>query len=461
MGSVWSETIQIAPFAPQKQDIKTDVLVTGGGMAGILCAWTLHRAGVRCVLVEAKRVCGGTTENTTAKITAQHGLIFEKLIRTVGAEHARLYLQANLQAVELYREICQDIDCDFADCDNYIYSTQGRERLERELAALEKLGYAAKFVREVPLPMQTAGAICFERQAQFHPLKFLRAITKDLRIFENTEVLELRKGEARTNRGTIRAENIIVATHFPFLNKHGGYFLKMYQQRSYVLALKGAPPVGGMYLDGGENGLSFRDYGQYLLLGGGGHRTGMQGGGWQELRAFAQRHYPQAQIVSQWAAQDCMTLDGMPYIGQYGKRTPNLYAATGFGKWGMTSSMVAAQVLKDLVLGRQNPYAELFSPSRTMYKPQLARNAAHSALHLLKPTAPRCPHLGCALEYNAQEHSWDCPCHGSRFAADGTLLDNPATGGLKKPKTPPIDASNKLAKRSLLVLYLQHEEALT
>ncbi len=437
MDSIWSETERLDEFAPLKQDIKTDVLIIGGGIAGLLCAWELRCAGVPCVLIEAARICSGTTKNTTAKITAQHGLIYDRLIRTVGLENARLYLQANLQAVEAYRARCRTIDCDFADCDNFIYSRQDHAALERELSALERLGYAAKFMRELPLPIKTAGAVCFERQAQFHPLKFLRAVTKDLQIFENTKVLELGTGEARTNGGRIFAENIIVTTHFPFLNKHGGYFLKMYQQRSYVLALKGAPQVGGMYLDGAQGGLSFRDYGDLLLLGGGGHRTGMQGGGWQALRAFAAQAYPQARIVSQWAAQDCMTLDGMPYIGKYGKNTPNLYVATGFGKRGMTSAMVAAKLLTDLVLGRKNPYAALFSPARTMYKPQLAKNAAHSALHLLKPTAPRCPHLGCALEYNAQEHSWDCPCHGSRFTAEGKLLDNPATGDLRHQKKPP------------------------
>ena len=128
-----------------------------------------------------------------------------------------------------------------------------------------------------------------------------------------------------------------------------------------------------------------------------------------------------------------MSLDGVPYIGQYSSRTPGLFVATGFNKWGMTSSMAAAMLLSDLVQGRKNPYAQVFSPSRTALRPQLFSNMGKAAVHLLTPRSPRCPHMGCALKWNPQERSWDCPCHGSRFTEEGKLLDNPATGGLKEP----------------------------
>ena len=126
-----------------------------------------------------------------------------------------------------------------------------------------------------------------------------------------------------------------------------------------------------------------------------------------------------------------MTLDGVPYIGKYSKSTENLYVTTGFNKWGMTNALVSAGILRDMVLGMQNPYADVFSPSRSIFHPQLAINAAESIINLLTPTAPRCPHLGCALKYNKAEHSWDCPCHGSRFTEDGKLIDNPATDDKK------------------------------
>ncbi len=208
--------------------------------------------------------------------------------------------------------------------------------------------------------------------------------------------------------------------------------MKLYQHRSYVLALENAVNVQGMYVDEADAGLSFRNYDKYLLLGGGDHRTGKQGGGWRELHDFARAHYPQAQICCQWATQDCMSLDSVPYIGQYSKRTPDLYVITGFNKWGMTGAMAGAILLRDTLLDKAPDWAEVFSPSRSILHKQLLINAAESAFNLITPTAPRCPHMGCALKYNREEHSWDCPCHGSRFTKDGKLIDNPATGDLKE-----------------------------
>ena len=427
MDSVWTKTAALPRFEPLQGNLKTDVLIIGGGIAGLLCAFQLSQAGVDYILVEADRICSGITKNTTAKITSQHGLIYDRLIRTFGAEKARLYLEANQEALEQYRILCQKIDCGFEEKDSIVYSLNSRQKIEGELAALDKIGFHAEFKSDLPLPFPTAGAVCFPGQAQFHPLKFAAAIAGNLRIFEYTKVLELAPGKAVTSGGTVSAEKIIIATHFPILNKHGGYFIKLYQSRSYVTALANAPDINGMYVDEQEKGMSFRNYDGLLFLGGGSHRTGKKSSGWRELERFTLQHYPNSQETARWAAQDCMTLDGVPYIGQYSKTTPDLYTATGFNKWGMTSSMAAAILLKDLVMGKDNPYTALFSPSRTILRPQLAINGFESAVNLLTPTVPRCPHMGCALKYNAQERSWDCPCHGSRFEENGTLIDNPAT----------------------------------
>jgi hypothetical protein len=186
-----------------------------------------------------------------------------------------------------------------------------------------------------------------------------------------------------------------------------------------------------MYVDEAPKGLSFRNYGDLLLLGGGDHQTGKVGGGWPELLNFTKKYYPDCQKKYRWATQDCMTLDSVPYIGAYSGSTTDLYVATGFNKWGMTSSMLAAMILTDLVQERKNPYAEVFSPSRTILRPQLALNTVSAMINLLTPTTRRCPHMGCALKWNKLEHTWDCPCHGSRFTEEGTLIDNPATGNLK------------------------------
>ena len=430
--SVWETNVTMPEFPSLIHNLKTDVLIVGGGMAGLLCAHMLKQQGIDYTLVEGGRICGGITKDTTAKITSQHGLIYGKLLRMHGPETARKYWQANEAALQSYRKLAKSIDCDFEIKDNYIYSKDSPLPLREEMEALKDLGIPADLVEETELPIPVKGAIRFQNQAQFHPLKFAAELAKGLEIYEYTPVREFRGNQVMTDYGTIKAEKIIIATHFPMINKHGGYFLKLYQQRSYVLALENARPTDGMYLDEEENGLSFRSYGDMLLLGGGGHRTGKKGGGWDALRAFAQTHYPNAREVGCWATQDCMTLDGMPYIGRYGRRTPNLFVATGFNKWGMTSSMVTAMIFCDLVQGKENPYGSVFRPQRRMLRKQLLSNLLESSVNLLTPTTPRCPHLGCALKWNRQERSWDCPCHGSRFTETGYCINNPATGDLKR-----------------------------
>ena len=427
MNSVWTQTASLPSFEPLRGNIKTDVLIIGGGLAGLLCAYCLSQKNVDYVLVEADEICSGITKNTTAKITSQHGLIYDTLIRRFGVEKARLYLEANQKALCQYRNLCQGMDCDFEDRDAFVYTLNDRRKIERELEALRRLHFDATYEKTLPLPFPVAGAVRFPHQAQFHPLKFVAGIARKLRIYEHTKVRHLMPGKAVTSGGTIFADKIIIATHFPVLNKHGGYFIKLYQQRSYVLALKNAPVMNGMYRDENEKGFSFRQYQDLLLLGGGSHRSGKRSGSWRELEQFAKRCYPRAEVVGRWATQDCMTLDQVPYIGPYSKSTSHLFVATGFNKWGITSSMVAADILSDLVLGKPNPYTGVFDPSRSILHPQLFLNAAETTLNLLTPTVPRCPHMGCALKYNKAEHSWDCPCHGSRFSEDGKLIDNPAT----------------------------------
>ncbi len=427
MKSVWNNDTVHRRFKPLNGNKSTNVLIVGGGIAGILCAYQLKNAGVDCLLVEADTICGGVTGYTTAKITLGHSLIYDKLLTRFGQHKAKLYLAAQLHASNEYARLCRNIDCHYETKDSYVYSLNNRRKIENEIAALTLLGINAEFSNAPDIPFRTAGAVRLRDQAQFHPLKFLYTIAGDLPIFENTKVIEFSPHKVTTNRGVIRFQKLIVATHFPVFNKHGLYPVKLYQHRSYVLALKGAQTVNGMYVDEADTGLSFRNYGDLLLLGGGGHRTGKHGGCWNELERFADKYYPQAKIVDRWATQDCMTLDGIPYIGQYSQSTPHVYVATGFNKWGMTNAMVAAGILCDLVQGKQNPYAEVFSPSRSMLRPQLAANVWESTIGLLTPTAPRCPHLGCALKYNRAEHTWDCPCHGSRFTQNGKLINNPAT----------------------------------
>ena len=426
MDYLWMKNIEPPRFGALDGDAKTDVLVIGGGMAGILCALHLEEAGVAYMLVEGKTIGTGITKGTTAVLTAQHDALYRDIISRFGREKAKQYLEANLKAVERFRQLAQRIPCDFVESPSFMYALHDRDMMEDEAAAVQSLGFGAEFTTQTPLPYAVAGAVRFGGMAMFHPLKFLYGAAKDLAIWENTFVQRLKGTTAFTERGTIRAKKVIVATHFPFINSHGLYFMKLYQKRSFVLALKNAPDLGCTIMDAAENSVYLRNYDDLLLLGGGDHRTGKSGGGFAFVRSFAQRHFPQATEQYAWANQDCMSLDGLPYIGPYSSGLPNVYVATGFNEWGMSPSMAAAAILTDMVMDKENPYAQAFCPARNMLTGQLFANLGTSVLDFITPTTKRCSHMGCTLKWNRDEHSWDCPCHGSRFDAHGHVIDNPA-----------------------------------
>jgi len=478
MESIWSKTAQIREFPTLSEDLSVEVAVIGGGLCGILTAFRLQELGIRTVVLEASRIGCGQTKNTTAKITSQHNLIYDRLCRKFSIEKAQQYAYANQRAIEEYRRIiAQGIDCQFEERPACLYSTLADDvpLLQQELATVQKLGIVSDYLTESSLPFAIAGGIRFLHQAQFHPLLFLRAIAEPLTIYENTPVKSVEGHRILAERGTVTAEKIVFATHFPFLNTPGYYFARMHQERSYVLALENAGELDGMFLGIDGNGLSFRNSGKYLLLGGGGHRTGENraGGKYDFLRTKAAELFPGSTEVAYWSAQDCVTLDGVPYIGQFSASTPDWFVATGFGKWGMTSSMVSALLLSDLITGVQNPWEEVYSPQRftpaASLKPLLAEGGQAVkgiSRELLAPpraefdalpsghggivecggekmgvykdeqgqvfvVSSRCPHLGCQLEWNPDEKSWDCPCHGSRFDFHGNLIDNPAQTNLE------------------------------
>lgn len=424
------------------------VVVIGGGISGILCAYLLKEQGIHAVILEAELCCSGQTGKTTAKITAQHGLIYHKLTESFGEETAGKYAYINQQAIDEYERIIRDkkIDCEYRRLSSYLYTNtdEGKKLLEWERTAAQKAGIPVSFVYDTGLPFAVKAALKFERQAQFHPLKFLYALLEELDVYEHTRVLRLNGQEVVTNRGVITAELIIIATHFPFLNIPGFYFSKMHQERSYVLAI--CPPMDadkdewdlqGMYYGIDADALSFRNVGDMVLLGGKSHRTGEnpKENPYTALRKEAAKLWPKYIEAGAWAAQDCITLDSMPYAGMFAKSRPTWYVATGFGKWGMTSSMVSAMAICDSVIGHKNSDMKILSPqrrfTRTAWK-QLGEEMRISAKNLITFETPRCPHLGCHLIWNRYEKTWDCPCHGSRFHEDGNLIDNPAQKNLDR-----------------------------
>lgn len=470
--SIWSKTTQIPKRDSLHGDVSVDVAVIGGGMAGVLCAHFLKNSGLKAIILEAARIGSGQTKNTTAKITLQHNLLYHRLIKSAGREQAALYADANRRAVAEYKRIIEllQIDCDFTMLPAYLYTTEDESPIIHEFAAAKELGIHADYLGDTELPFPVNAALRFHEQAQFHPLDFLQAVSAPLDIYENTAALSVEGQQIKTAYSTITAAHIIFCCHYPFINVPGYYFMRMHQERSYVLALENAIKLHGMYRGIDKDGLSFRMSGSLLLLGGGSHRTGENsvGGQYEMLRNAAKSYWPDSKEAAHWSAQDCMTLDGIPYIGRFAASTPNWYVATGFGKWGMTSSMVSAMLLSDLILKGESPWESVFSPQRftpSASAQMLMTETAQAVKGLGRRifTLPKekiehlpngqggvveydgekvgvykdengeafivsvqCPHLGCQLEWNPDEKSWDCPCHGSRFDYRGRLIDNPA-----------------------------------
>lgn len=436
MESIWSREILISERKPLKSDRKAEVAVIGAGMAGLLTAFFLMEKGIEVIVLEADRIGGGQTKNTTAKITSQHGLFYTDLIRKTGREKAELYAGANENAIHRYQEIINkyDVKCDFEKIPSYLYSRREEEKLKKEADTAASLGIQSYFTKENGLPFPTMGAVCFEEQAQFNPLKFLQCISEKLEIYENTRAISVKGHKIQTDYGIVEAEHIVFATHYPFLNMPGFYFLRQHQERSYVIALSNVKKHHGMYYSADDNGLSLRWTEDILLLGGGAHRTGKKdcGGAYRMLREQAAEYFPGCQEEDQWSAQDCMPHDDIPFIGRYSAFRPYWYVATGFKKWGMTSSMIAAELIADQICGEKNPYEKLFSPQRVYVGASAKKffidagvSVAGLTQGLFHP-GKRCPHMGCRLVWNPEEKSWDCPCHGSRFEANGNLIDNPA-----------------------------------
>ena len=296
MQSIWSDSCKFGKRDVLNKDIKIDTIIIGAGMAGILTGYMLKQNGIDVILIDADEIAGGNTKNTTAKITSQHDLIYDKLISEFGEEKARQYAKANELAIKKYKEIIKErkIDCEFEEKSAYVYSLDKIDNLKQEVKAANKVGISAEFVQNTNLPFEIKGAVKFNNQAQFNPLKFLKAISDDLVIYENTRALEIKENLVITNRGKIKANNIVVATHYPIMNVPGYYFMKMHQERSYVIALENAENVNGMYIDAEKNGCSFRTYKDLLLLGAIDQRTGEneQGGCYDKLRKIAKDLYP-------------------------------------------------------------------------------------------------------------------------------------------------------------------------
>ena len=491
-GSVWIETGPALPECPELDgDERADVAVIGGGIVGITTALLLVEGGASVALVEAGRLGHGVTGNTTAKVTSQHGLIYSRLRSRFGADGARAYGEANEAALAWMAERVErdGIECDFRRRPAYAYATDAvqRRKAESEAEAAEEAGLPADFTQATPLPFEVEGAVRFDDQAEFHVSRYLAGLVRalDCPIFERSRAVEVDTGEpcvVKTPGGTITADRVVVATHYPFLDRSLA-FARVHPQRSYAIACRiaGTPPEG-MFITAGSPTRSVRgvplDGDELLLVGGEGHRTGTGGDTRERYRAleeFAREHWDVRSVEYRWSAQDNTTLDGVPYVGPLTPRSDRVLMATGFAKWGMTNGTAAAMILSDRLLGRENEWAELFNPNRLTPRASAVRfvkenaeagvrfvrdrvaNPGRGTIDDLAPgegdvvrhdgkkvaayrdedgavvaVSPVCTHLGCQVNFNAAERSWDCPCHGSRFAPDGSVLQGPAVHRLER-----------------------------
>jgi glycine/D-amino acid oxidase-like deaminating enzyme/nitrite reductase/ring-hydroxylating ferredoxin subunit len=494
-GSLWIDTAPpAAAFPPLEQHVRVDVAVLGGGIVGITTALRLQEAGADVTLLEAGRLACGVSGQTTAKVTSQHGLIYADLARRRGPDAARLYGAANERAIAWIAERVErdGIDCDFRLRPAYAYVRAGAERarVEQEAEAARAAGLPASFVTDTPLPYAVAGAVRFADQAEFHPRRYLVALAERFvaaggTIHEHTHAVEVDRDEqlvVKTPGARVTATHVVVATHFPFLDRSLA-FARASQQRSYLIACRiGGPPPDGMHISADAPTRSIRaapvaDGAELLLVGGEGHRTGAGGdteARYARLEEFARSHWDVEAVAYRWSSQDAVVLDGLPLVGRATPWSGQLLLATGFGKWGMTGGIAAAELLADLVQGRTNPLAELFDPIRFAPRSALrlaeenAGNALRFAGDRLRPgdrrpieqlapgegatvthegervaahrradgslvaVSARCTHLGCRVRWNPAEKSWDCPCHGSRFAPSGEVLHGPAVHALER-----------------------------
>ncbi len=474
--SVWKKKTKKYPRL--EENIERDTVIAGGGIAGYLTAFRLAEAGVAVTLVEADRLFSGTTGRTTAKISSHQGNVYTELFDRYGEHAARQYYRSQFDGIRGFEELVQryQINCDWRECDGYIFTHDKRCKTERLFQVLSKIGAECEFAQENLAVGRYA--VKMGGQYLFDPLKFLSALPVNFEIYESTRVVDIDADRKilHTEGGDIRAKKIIVATHYPIINSHGGYFMKLRQSMSYTLAVK-EKYTADMYLDEREDGLSVRPYAQGTLLGGGDHRTGRFEGEkhFDLLEKHAQSAFGEGTVTHEWCAEDVMTFDGMPMAGKYAKNLDDVYVVTGFNKWGMTNAMVCSELLKDMLLGNDNPYAELFSPQRHIKKSFGAfisnaltnvsgiflgyfrlpaktaadipagrgmivfHNGKRRAVYRdfsgnLHVIGRMCPHMHCELKWNGDTNTWDCPCHGSRFDVDGNVISEPATKKCKYEK---------------------------
>lgn len=489
MSSLWLEYQKNNNFKNLENAFSFDVCIVGAGIFGLTCAYYLSKAGLNVCILEKDTIASKTTGHTTAKITSQHGLFYTYLVENYGKEFAKDYLFANETAIKNIKNIIdtEKINCDFEYQSNFVYTTKKSEveQIKKEVEYINSLSFPANFVTKTGLPFTIEGAIQFPNQAQFNPILYSNGLVDSIiknngQIFENTTVTDIKNIDdyffTYTKNGTVKSKYVILASHYPFLNFPGMYFLKMYQSTSYVIAVDTKKTLpSGMYISAFAPIFSFRTMNykgkKILLLGGCQHKTGETFSYEQTygaLENYVKTLFPNCEILSKWDTEDCISLDKVPYIGRFSNMMDNIFIGTGFKKWGMTTSNVAANIIVNSILGIENPYAYIFDSTRmnpfkniSELKNIVVDSVNSLFINKIKgsnftfsdiPTNsggiieinntkvgiyknfdgkiyavnPICTHLGCLLSWNDIDKTWDCPCHGSRFSYTGENIYGPA-----------------------------------
>ena len=494
--SYWIDSTKETNYPSLGKDIETDICIVGGGLVSAVTAYLLTKVGKQVTVLERNKVGLGVTSNSTAKLTSQHGLFYDYLYNEFGFDFARKYLHSNQEAISLAEKIIseENIDCDFEKQDNYVFTTskQEAEKIVKEVEIVKKLGLDAEYLTEIPLPLNNIlAAIRFPNQAQLHIRKYLISLFKIIQdngnqIFEHSKVMDVEKNAdgftVFTEHYKVSAKQVIIASHYPIINFPGFYFLKMYQGKSYIIAVDTHEELfSGMYISSHDPITSFRTVPyqdtRLLLVAGSDHKTGANDvsieDSYSNLENYIKSIYPKSQVKYRWSTEDCITLDKVPYIGQYSHLLPNMYVATGFKKWGISGSHVAARILTDSILGKENTYSSIYNSTRinpiknakemgnmlkeSTYSLIINKTRASSKtledisldsgdiidyhgqklgvykdkegkIHAVKPY---CSHLGCELTWNNLEKTWDCPCHGSRYDYTGKIITEPTTRHLE------------------------------
>lgn len=500
--SYWHETAAIN--TKKNTDVSNknfDVLIIGAGLTGLNTAYLLRNTGYKIGIIEGTNLGYGVSGYSSAKVTIQHNLIYDYLINNFSLDEAKQYLRANTEGLNLIKEIIAEnnIHCDYKEQTAFLYATKEDEidALKKELEAYKKLSIDGFYTENIDIPNKSLAAIGIKNQGQLNPIKYLYSLYTILKnssceIYENVRALDIEPGSKghviKTQYGNVYANKIVVASHYPFDNDFGLFFLRLYQEKSYVMAVKTeSNPFDGMYINVGDPKYSMRyhfsEKENLLILGGGAHKVGLKGNedeSYKELENFLNIHFKNYEIKSKWSTQDCMTYDKIPYIGKYSDSIEDIYVATGFKKWGLTHSAASALIIRNKILNISDNFSEIFNPSRItplISSKKFVSNGKDIASGFIKRMLPIsddifdvkplegkivnydgrkvgvyksesgdyfcinpiCTHLKCALSFNEAEKTWDCPCHGSRFDIRGKILEGPAVHSLHKIKIKKVE----------------------